>query len=220
MPREEKSELQSVTAADTYLLRARCTYRARIRGRLACVIVAAISRVGWFRIGTWNLVRGSSTSRCLPSVGEVVALGDLSAEQKRKTMIQADAPADILTRETPKVAFEAAEGMAAESMTADQRRILLKLIHEYIDRMPEEVAKAESRKLHDAGIADIHFAWAGAEEPGKPHYYRLHGPFLFVEYDNTQNDANHIHSVWRHLEDDFGVDLLRHHYRNRKHHDR
>ena len=147
-------------------------------------------------------------------------LGDLSAEQKRKTMIQADAPADILTRETPKVAFEAAEGMAAESMTADQRRILLKLIHEYIDRMPEEVAKAESRKLHDAGIADIHFAWAGAEEPGKPHYYRLHGPFLFVEYDNTQNDANHIHSVWRHLEDDFGVDLLRHHYRNRKHHDR
>lgn len=147
-------------------------------------------------------------------------LSNLNADQKRKAIINSTAPADILTRDVPKVEFEIVEGLAAESMTAGQRETLMNLIHEYVDRMPEEVARAEVRKLRDTDLNDIHFAWAGAEAPGKPHYYRLHGPFLFVEYDNTQNNANHIHSVWRHLNDDFGIDLLRYHYQHKKHHDR
>jgi hypothetical protein len=141
-------------------------------------------------------------------------LMSLNADQKHKTIINATAPRDIITRAEPKVEFGAAEGLAAESMTTGQREVMAKLIHEYIDRLPSELAKIEEQKLHSAGLNDIHFAWAGAEQLNQPHYYRLHGPFFFVEYDNTQNNANHIHTVWRHIEDDFGLDMLRLHYRH------
>jgi hypothetical protein len=79
--------------------------------------------------------------------------------------------------------------------------------------MPEELAAFEWGKLERAGIDGVHFAWAGPEKRGQPHYYRLQGPSLLVEYDNTQNDANHIHSVWRDPNNDWGADLLRQHYR-------
>jgi hypothetical protein len=65
----------------------------------------------------------------------------------------------------------------------------------------------------------IHFAWAGSMETGKPHYYRIHGPRLLIEYDNTQNNANHIHAVYRDLANDFGEDMLRRHYERSEHHD-
>ena len=141
-------------------------------------------------------------------------LGSLNLDQKGKAIINPTAPPEILTREQLKVEIGDAEGLAAESMETTQREILVQLIHEYVNRLPQEVAKIEIRKLRDANLNDVHFAWAGAEERGKPHYYRLHGPFFFAEYDNTQNNANHIHSVWRHMDDDFGVDLLRLHYQN------
>ncbi len=145
-------------------------------------------------------------------------LASLNSAQKSKSLINADAPSDILTREEPKVKFEAVEGLAAETMATQQRELLITLINEYIDRLPEEMAQIERRKLRDGSLNDIHFAWAGGEVRGTPHYYRLHGPFFFVEYDNTQNNANHIHSVWRNIEDDFGVDLLRLHYHKANHH--
>jgi len=88
------------------------------------------------------------------------------------------------------------------------------LIYEYIDRMPDQLAGIERKKLQHADLNSIHFAWAGGEERGQPHYYRLHGHSFFAEYDNVQNDANHIHSIWRHLDDDFGFDLLRYHHQN------
>ena len=144
-------------------------------------------------------------------------LGSLNSDQKNKTVINETAPADILTRDVPKVELGAAEGLAVESMTTGQREVLVQLIDTYIDRLPEQLAKIEGQKLRDADINDIHFAWAGPANRGEPHYYRLHGPFFFVEYDNTQNDANHIHTVWRHIEDDFGIDLLRSHYQNGHH---
>jgi len=145
-------------------------------------------------------------------------LSSLNEAQKHQTIINREAPSDILTRDVPKVEFEAAEGLAAESMETHQRELLMALVHEYIDRLPDEVARIEHRKLREGCVSDIHFAWAGGEARKTPHYYRLHGPFFFVEYDNTQNNANHIHSVWRHIEDDFGVDLLRLHYHNANHH--
>ncbi len=145
-------------------------------------------------------------------------LGSLNSDQKSKTVINETAPADILTRDVPKVQLDTAEGLAVESMTTGQREVLAQLIDTYIDRLPDQLAKIEERKLRDAGINDIHFAWAGPANRGQPHYYRLHGSFFFVEYDNTQNNANHIHTVWRHIEDDFGIDLLRSHYQNGHHH--
>jgi hypothetical protein len=78
--------------------------------------------------------------------------------------------------------------------------------------MRGELAEQELGRMRAAGPTLIHFAWAGPVEPGKPHYYRLHGPTLLIEHDNTQNDANHIHSVWHDPRRDFGLDLLRAHY--------
>ena len=77
--------------------------------------------------------------------------------------------------------------------------------------------ETERARIRDAGLEHIHFGWAGSTEPRRPHYYRLHGPNLLIEYDNTQNDANHIHSVWHDPGHDFATDLLRRHYQHHRH---
>ncbi|MEZ4730629.1 MAG: DUF3500 domain-containing protein [Caldilineaceae bacterium] len=110
------------------------------------------------------------------------------------------------------------KGVAAGAMTAAQQEILLALIGDYIHRMPEELAEIELNKLKERGVGHIHFAWAGGIERRQPHYYRLQGPRFLVEYDNTQNDANHIHSVWRDPANDFGADILAQHYATSHHH--
>jgi hypothetical protein len=102
-------------------------------------------------------------------------------------------------------------------MTAPQRELLLKLIDVYTGYMPADVAAERTAKLKKAGVEKIAFAWAGETERGKKHYYRLQGPTFLVEYDNTQNDGNHIHSVWRDFNGDFGRDLLREHLRSVAH---
>ena len=89
---------------------------------------------------------------------------------------------------------------------------------EYVGNMDHEVAELQLARLEDAGTDGLHFAWAGSAAAGEGHYYRIHGPTLLIEYDNTQNDANHVHSVWRDLTDDFGEDLLRKHYEEADHH--
>ena len=91
------------------------------------------------------------------------------------------------------------------------------LLQEYVRNMQAEVAEEELRQMQAAGLERIHFAWAGPLEPGHGHYYRLHGPTVLIEYDNTQNDANHIHSVWHDLRNDFGADILRAHYEGGHH---
>jgi len=139
-------------------------------------------------------------------------LAALNIEQKRITIISPDAPPDILSRALPKVELAAAEGLATAAMTPKQREILARLIHVYLHRLPQALAAVELRKLNAAGLDAVHFAWAGPQDRGKPHYYRLQGPFFLVEYDNTQNNANHIHTVWRNLKNDFGEDCLRLHY--------
>ena len=104
------------------------------------------------------------------------------------------------------------KGLAAERLTAAQRDLMRRLLRLYAERLPEPLAASESRKFEGRALEAVHFAWAGSYEPGEPHYYRLQGPRLLVEYDNTQNDVNHIHSIWRDPEGDFGADLLARHY--------
>jgi len=99
-------------------------------------------------------------------------------------------------------------GLPASAMDSAQRKLLSDLIAVYVERLPEPLAGIER-----AGIDGVHFAWAGETERRRPHYYRLQGPSFLVEYDNTQNDANHLHSVWRDPDRDFGGDLLRSHIR-------
>jgi uncharacterized protein DUF3500 len=106
------------------------------------------------------------------------------------------------------------KGLAGRGMTAAQRDVLAGLVRQYVDRLPEGAADLYAATLTDERLAATHFAWAGGRERHQPHYYRLQGPRLLVEYDNTQNDANHIHSVLRDPEGDFGADLLAEHYRH------
>jgi hypothetical protein len=97
-------------------------------------------------------------------------------------------------------------------MTAPQRELLADLVTEYASNLPEQVAAARMDQFRKTQ-ANLFFAWSGGIEVGDPHYYRVQTPAFLIEYDDTQNDANHIHSVWRDFEGDFGVDLLAQHYR-------
>lgn len=103
------------------------------------------------------------------------------------------------------------QGISSENMRADQQELLLALIGEYIHRLPDELAEIEWRKMQ-AGSKTLHFGWAGGLGRGEGHYYRIQGAHFLAEYDNTQNDANHIHSVWRAPDSDFGTDILAQHY--------
>ncbi|GAB3932594.1 DUF3500 domain-containing protein [Kribbella albertanoniae] len=104
------------------------------------------------------------------------------------------------------------QGIAAVDMTVEQRAVLRDLIAAYTDRSPDPVAEAHRRHyLSNRNLDLVHFAWAGDIARGQPHYYRLTGPRLLIEYDNTQRDANHAHSVWRDPSGDFGLDPLAEH---------
>jgi hypothetical protein len=103
-------------------------------------------------------------------------------------------------------------GVPLAALGGDQRALALRLVETYARNMRSEVADDELRRMRAAGLEQVHFAWAGPVDPARPHYYRIHGPTLLIEYDNTQNDANHVHSVWHDPVNDFGADLLRAHY--------
>ncbi len=117
------------------------------------------------------------------------------------------------TRDAVRFVRAKAAGLAAANMDASQRRLLDELLDVYIDRLPDDLAAIERARLERAGVEGIHFAWAGSEKRREGHYYRLHGPTFVVEYDNTQDGANHVHAVWRDPDADFGADLLRTHLR-------
>jgi hypothetical protein len=136
----------------------------------------------------------------------------LPEERRSRAIISESAFSDIVTRNDPKVRSLNIEGLAAGDMSQPEQTQLRKLLHVYSDRMTESAAREQLERIERAGFDKLHFAWAGSLAPGKPHYYRVHGPTVLIEYDNTQNDANHVHSVWRDLERDFGGDLLRAHY--------
>jgi hypothetical protein len=137
----------------------------------------------------------------------------LDANQKSAAIVTADAPRDILTDAYRSVDPNVPpSGLAYAAMSGEQRERLVKLVRHYVDRTAEEVAAGEWGKIERAGLDAITFAWAGPEEPGQGHYYAIKGPTFLIEYDKTQDGANHIHSVWRDLANDYGEDLLAAHY--------
>jgi hypothetical protein len=140
-------------------------------------------------------------------------LVSLDEVQRVHAMISTKAPADLITSNEIRVKMDGPVGLPVSGMREDQENLLMKLVMEYILRMPEDVADERMNQIEKEGKKHIHFAWAGFKEPEKPHYYRLHGPSFFVEYDNTQNNANHIHTVWRDIQNDWGEDLLKQHYK-------
>jgi hypothetical protein len=145
-------------------------------------------------------------------------LESLSAAQRAQAIVSAAAPPDILSGHQRTAAMLEERGVAFRDLAAEQRGLLLAIIDEYAGAQPRAVAEARLARLRDAGLDRIRFAWMGGLLRGEPHYYRLQGPTFLIEYDNTQNDANHVHAVWRDFDGDFGIDLLAEHYRNSAHH--
>jgi hypothetical protein len=139
-------------------------------------------------------------------------LKEFSKGQLKKVIIMEEAPGDIITANKREADLGEFKGIPVGEMNNSQRELLLQLLDLYIQNYNKEFASGFMDRIKSKGIENIYFAWAGSTEKNGPHYYRIHGPNLIIEYDNTQNNANHVHTVIRDLENDFGGDLLKKHY--------
>lgn len=137
----------------------------------------------------------------------------LNEGQRKQAIISAEAPKDILN-DPKRENFTDAEGVSVTELQPKQQKLVEKLVREYLGTHRPEVEDIEWKRIKSNDWNALRFAWAGGTEPGEGHYYRLQGKTFVVEYDNTQNGANHPHAVWRDRERDFGVDLLKEHYAN------
>jgi Protein of unknown function (DUF3500) len=136
----------------------------------------------------------------------------LDSAQKNRAIISDKAPGDILTRADPQAKPPENAGLSYAAMNPDQQTRFKTLVETYANRLRHELTEAELKKINDTGWNRLGFVWAGGLQPGQGHYYRIQSPDFVIEYDNTQNGANHIHTVWRVFSGDFGRDLLREHY--------
>ena len=142
----------------------------------------------------------------------------LSVQQKEEAIFQ-DVPfLDIVTTNATEVGPLRSVGIEANKLNAEQKYLLKQLIKEYLSSIPENIALERESKINDEEFNEIRFSWAGAVTIGQGHYYRIQGKSFLIEFDNTQNEANHIHTVWRDFDGDFGKDLIREHYLNSIHH--
>ena len=132
--------------------------------------------------------------------------------QLNKAIIATKAPRDIITGNSRQALLSSFEGLAFSEMTPHQQDGLLLLISAYVNNLAPEIAATQLKRIQSAGMDHLYFSWAGSLNPGEPHYYRIHGPNVLIEYDNVQNNANHVHTVWRDLDNDFGEDYLKNHY--------
>ena len=136
----------------------------------------------------------------------------LSAEQQSEAILEAAVPRDILTGNKQLVEPLEDSGLAWGDFTAAQQEKLMELVREVAIVQAAPLARARLDNIEQAGTDGIRFLWVGGVERGDAHYYRVQGPTFLIEYDNTQNNANHVHLVWRDFEGDFGRDLIRMHY--------
>jgi hypothetical protein len=135
----------------------------------------------------------------------------LNETQRSKAVIQNVALNEIVTTNKLDINPLSPVGIAAAELTPPQRDQLMKVVGIYTSKMTDEIAAERMAKLQKAGTEKITFAWAGEAERGKRHYYRIQGPTFLIEHDNSQNNGNHVHSIWRDFNGDFGRDLLREH---------
>jgi hypothetical protein len=133
----------------------------------------------------------------------------LTPEQFKSAFVATEAPKEMLTAAEKRVSALSPAGLADSSLDEKQKAMLTRLIDEYLGRMRPEIADEARAEIKNSGT--VYFAWAGGKERGEPHYYRVQGKTFLIEYDNTQNEANHVHSVWRSFDGDFGRDLLGEH---------
>lgn len=145
-------------------------------------------------------------------------INSLSDQQKEEAIFQDIPFIDIVTTNATEVSPLRPVGIEANKLNTKQKDLLKQLLKEYLSSIPGNLAIERESKINDEEFNEIRFGWAGALTKGQAHYYRIQGKTFLIEYDNTQDDANHIHTVWRDFDGDFGMDLIREHYLNSKHH--
>ena len=166
---------------------------------------------GHVKVGTYQgvqvLKREENLARAL--------VKSLSPQQRESAIIAATAPADVITGQERKVSkglFHPVKGISYEKLSKDQKKMLLDLTSEYASKYRADILDGINSRAKIVNGEDMYFAWAGSTNEGEGHYYRIQTPKWLFEYDNSQNDANHVHAVWRDFDGDFGADLLREHY--------
>jgi len=141
----------------------------------------------------------------------------LDATQRKTAVINDVALNEIVTTNQVDINPLSPDGLKVAAMTPAQRDLLMRVIDAYAGLMEPEITADRMAKIKTAGIENIAFAWAGSIERGQKHYYRVQGPTFLIEFDNAQNDGNHVHSIWRDFKGDFGRDLLREHIKTAAH---
>ena len=142
-------------------------------------------------------------------------VNSLTRDQLRKAIFDTAALPEIITLDNRKAIINDSRGILYTELTMRQQHLMLDLLSVYIHRYTKLFADEMMRDIHDAGLNNLRFAWAGSTKqgPGHPNYYRLIGPSIIIEFDNTQGNGNHFHTVVRDLKNDFGGDELLEHYR-------
>ncbi len=162
----------------------------------------------------------SAGLRVLPAEEDLARglTGQLQPDQRRAALQPLLSSSDIGSRHDPVVRLpHPPGGLAHARMDRSQQQVLEALVRQFLDRAPAAVADRAWADIADAGVGELSYTWAGGLRPGERHRYAVAGPTLLLEYDNTQDEADHIHSVWRDLRHDWGGDLLAGHYRDRPH---
>ena len=145
-------------------------------------------------------------------------INSLSKEQKKMAIIPDKSLPGIVTKNFIEVDPLSPIGIKYEALNSSQQLVFLKLLNEYLSTLPEKDAEKRMEKIKNEEINNVRFGWAGATISGKGHYYRIQGTSFLIEFDNSQNNANHIHTVWRDFDGDFGRDLIKEHYKTSNHH--
>jgi hypothetical protein len=155
-------------------------------------------------------------TRALPAEEDLALalFASLDEGERKQALVDEKAPNDILTSNARKAAILDNVGLEGRAMTSAQQSMLMKLIEEHASAQQASLAGGRLAKVHTDGLGTVRFAWMGATKkaPGAGYYYRIQGKSFLIEYDNTQNEANHQHVVWRDFAGDFGTDLLAEHY--------
>ena len=144
-------------------------------------------------------------------------LNSMDSNQRIKTIFSSKSYIEIVTSNSTEVGPLLPVGIKYSELKKSQQDHLMQLIQVYLSTMPEHIASKRMAAIEKEKLSEIRFGWAGATTFGKGHYYRIQGESFLIEFDNTINNANHIHTVWRDFDGDFGKDVIREHYVEQSH---
>ncbi len=128
----------------------------------------------------------------------------LTPDQSKKAIVEAKAASDVRSANAPQAPSDAAVGVKYGELDENQQKMLQNLVLSFAREMPADVAQAWQEEIVGAGVEEVHFAWMGPADRTQPHAFRVQGPTFLIEFNNTQNTANHIHTFWRSMLGDFG----------------